>query len=479
MNDDQRADVRDAARYLQDVRPIDPEEIYEYVEGRPHPAAVSEVLRESAVDLGLLEREGGTFEPVADGPIVVESGPVHALPATHVRRLEDMLVETFGPGWPESEDGDRLRERIRVIKRRYHRGADVDYDRLTALGYAIYHLPATYAAARRELAALAADDLLPTHLRVLDVGAGVGSQALALLDLVPDDVLVEYHAIEPSAAANVLIPMLDGAGRNVHPTVHRTPIEDAPLEEVAGEGDIDLALFANVLNELAEPAAVLRRVLETAVAPDGTVLALAPADRNTAIGLRRIERRVADAGPATVYGPTLRLWPGRSPTGQCWSFDAAPDLAVPAVQRRLDESASDPEHEPGEFVNADVQYASGVLRRDDRRALDVAASRDRYAPMAGADAYVTERVDLLAVKLSHDLAGQGRPLYLIGDGSEAIDHFAVRADDASLTEPLAGADYGAILHFENVLALWNDDEGAYNVVVDDQALVEIVAERPR
>jgi len=173
------------------------------------------------------------------------------------------------------------------------------------------------------------------------------------------------------------------------------------------------------------------------------------------------------------------LWPGRSPTGQCWSFDAAPDLAVPAVQRRLDESASDPEHEPGEFVNADVQYASGVLRRDDRRALDVAASRDRYAPMAGADAYVTERVDLLAVKLSHDLAGQGRPLYLIGDGSEAIDHFAVRADDASLTEPLAGADYGAILHFENVLALWNDDEGAYNVVVDDQALVEIVAERPR
>ena len=29
--------ILDNARYLRNVRPIDPEEIYEYVDGQPHP----------------------------------------------------------------------------------------------------------------------------------------------------------------------------------------------------------------------------------------------------------------------------------------------------------------------------------------------------------------------------------------------------------------------------------------------------------
>jgi len=364
MNDDQRADVRDSARYLRNVRPIDPEEIYEYVEDTPHPAAVREVLRESAVELGLVERADGTFEPVDEGPIAVEVEDVDCLPEEHARRLEDLLIEEFGPGWPEGETGQELRDRIRTIKRRYHRGADVDYDRLTALGYAIYHLPATYAAARREIAAIAADGHLPKHLRVIDVGAGVGGPALALVDLVPDDVLLEYHAIEPSPAADVLGSMLHGAGRNVHPTVHRAPIEDVPLEDIAGSDGIDLAITANVLNELVDPAEALDRVLD-ALAADGTALALAPADRNTAIGLRETERAVADDGPATVYAPTLRLWPGKRPGSTCWSFDVGSDLVVPAFQRRLDEAATDADGQTG----VESQMALAQLERvtDDLR----------------------------------------------------------------------------------------------------------------
>jgi SAM-dependent methyltransferase len=474
MNDEQRATVRDTARYLHNVRPIDPGEIHEYVEGEPHPAAVREVLRENAVELGLIERSDGTFTPVEAHTIDVDAADVPALPEGHERRLEECLVDAFGPGWPESDDGDRLRDRVRTIKRRYHRGAPVDYDHLTVLGYAIYHLPGTFAAAHRELAALAADGLLSTHLRVLDVGAGVGGQALALFDLLPEDALVEYHAIEPSAAAEVLEAMLAGVGPNVHPTIHRTPIERADLRGLAGEEGVDLAILANVLNEIDEPAATLSRVLAQ-LAPDGTALAIAPADRTTATGLRRVERAVVDEGPAGVYAPPLRLWPGRSPSGTCWSFDVGPDIDVPAVQRRLEEAAAGANHESGEFVNADVQYAYTVLRRDDRRRTDVTATRDRYAPMAEAETYVTDRINLLAVKLSHDLSESGHPLYLIGDGSEAVDHFAVRTDGSSLTDPVASAEYGAVLHFENVLVLWNDDEEAYNVVLDEQSIVEPVA----
>src|SRR5699024_10492873 len=66
MNDAQREAIRANASYLREVRPVDPEEIFEYVEGQPHPAVVREELREMAIDLGLRERDDGTFVPVSD-----------------------------------------------------------------------------------------------------------------------------------------------------------------------------------------------------------------------------------------------------------------------------------------------------------------------------------------------------------------------------------------------------------------------------
>jgi hypothetical protein len=94
--------------------------------------------------------------------------------------------------------------------------------------------------------------------------------------------------------------------------------------------------------------------------------------------------------------------------------------------------------------------------------------------MADAESFVTERVDLSCVKLSHNLSGAGNPLYLVGDGSERVDHFAVLARESGLNRALATADYGAPLRFENALVLWNDDEGAYNVVVDGETVVDRV-----
>jgi hypothetical protein len=61
----------------------------------------------------------------------------------------------------------------------------------------------------------------------------------------------------------------------------------------------------------------------------GTVLALAPADRQTATQLRTVERTLEGTADATVYAPTVRLWPNYQPQGECWSFDRKPDLAVP------------------------------------------------------------------------------------------------------------------------------------------------------
>jgi len=465
MTPRQREAIRENAKYLRQVRPIDPEEIHEYVEGQPHPAAVRQILREEALELGLVEREDGTFEPVSGEPVEGVPGTVEQFPDRYARRLEDRLVERYGPDWLAGGSGDDLREAIRGLKQGYLAGDDVDYGETAALGYAIYHLPDYYAAVQYALGDLVEHGLLSRELRVVDVGAGVGGPALGVAGYLPDDALLEYHAIEPSAAADVLGALLEETGRNVHATIHRE------RAQAVAPPDCDLLLFGNVLSELEDPVGVVRRYAE-ALADDGTLLLLAPADLETSTGLREVERSLTGAG-LTVYSPTVRLWPGEEPRDRCWSFDVRQDLAVPAFQRRLDDAAAG----DGEFVNVDVQFSYALLRPDGTRRIAFDPDRARFARMAETDGHVTERIDLAAVKLSHDLAtgGEGaNPLFLIGDGSQAVDHYAVLTRETALNEDLTEAGYGDLLLFESVLVLWNDDEGAFNLVVDEETVVDRV-----
>jgi hypothetical protein len=464
MTPEQREEIRENAKYLRQVRPIDPEEIHEYVGGQPHPAAVRQVLREEALDLRLIERGDGRFEPVPEKPVREPVGTVERFPERYARRLGELLVEHYGPDWPTGASGSDLRDAIRRLKEEYFEGADVSYGETAALGYAIYHLPDYYAAVQYVLDELVEHGLLSRDLRVVDVGAGVGGPALGLADYLPDDALLEYHAIEPSPAADVLEALLEETGRNVHTTIHR---------ERAGAVDppeADLLLFGNVLSELEEPLAIVRRYAE-ALAADGSVLLLTPADLETSTGLREIERSLA-GDSLGVYGPTVRLWPGETPADRCWSFDVRPDLEVPAFQRRLDDAAAG----DGEFVNADVQFSYALLRPDGTRKIAFDPDPGRFARMAETNQHVTERIDLAAVKLSHDLADgeRGNPLFLIHDGSQAVDHYAVLTRETVLNGDLRDAEYGDLLLFESALVLWNDDEKAYNLVVDEETVVDQV-----
>jgi SAM-dependent methyltransferase len=475
MNADRREQVRSNALYLRDVRPVDPDEIAEYVEGRPHPAVVRQLLREEAFSLGLVERDDGTFEPVSEEPIQSDFRGVESFPEEYGRKLEDLLVAEFGAGWPDDESGEKLRETIRGLKEDYFAQNPVEYDYGVALGYAIYHLPDYYAVVQYVLAELAERGLLPRKLRVLDVGAGVGGPALGLHDFLPDDALVEYHAAEPGDTADVLAAMLEETRRNFHATVHRTT-----AEAFESEGEYDLVLFANVLNELDDPEAVVRKYLDF-LAPDGSLVAIAPADKNASTGLREIERSVADR--TTVYSPTLRLWPGEEPSDRGWSFDVKPDLDVPAFQRRLDEGARLDDEDgadgnrpggDGEFVNVDVQFSHVVLRTDGARRREFTADLARSAKMTKMERHVTERVSLVAVKLSRSLSeGETRNyVFKVGDGSERVGHFAVLTNETSLNRALRDAEYGSLLSFEDALVLWNEDEGAYNLVVDEKTVVD-------
>jgi len=285
----------------------------------------------------------------------------------------------------------------------------------------------------------------------------------------------------------VLDRLLDETGRNFRSTIHEetaesflglaggaTGIDAAAADAVPAE--FDLVVFGNVLSELDDPVAVVEAALAR-LADDGSVAAFAPADRNTAMGLREVERAVAtpETGVA-AYSPALRLWPDAAPSDGGWSFDVADDLEVPPFQRRLDEAADRGSgDEPGEFVNVDVQFAYAILRPDGRRRVEARASADRCARMADSESHVTDRVNHLAVKLSHDLSDGDNALYRVGDGSQTVDHYLVCTRETVLNDDLRAADYGAVVFVENGLVLWNDDEGAYNVVVDDETVVDLAA----
>lgn len=490
-----REAVRSNAKYLRNVRPIDPEEICEYIEGVPHPAIVRQTLREQAFELGLFEQADGTFVPAETGPVPdPEWGPT-TLPERWSMALEDLLVERYGPDWHRGESGEALREAIRRLKTDYYYENDVEYDERAALGYAIYHLSDYYATVGYVLSDLVERGALPRRLRVLDVGAGVGGPVLGLHDYLPDDSLVSYQAVEPSPAADVLERLLEESRPNFQTRIHRTTAEEfepskhavgvdwsdrdggeneesiASTPERASSAGFDLILFANVLSELADPVAVVDRYLG-ALAPGGSLVAIAPADLNTSTGLRDVERAIATPdSDVTVYSPTLRLWPGASPSDRGWSFDRGRDIEPPGFQRRLASGADDPET----FTNETVKFSHSILRTDGLRRYEITPDPGRYARMADTERHVTNRIDLLTVKLSNDLSADGNPLFKVGDGSEAVEHYAVLTRSSVLNRALPEADYGSVLSFENVLALWNDDEAAYNLVVDDETIVDIVA----
>ena len=462
-----REAVRDTAKYLRQVRPIDPAEIQAYVPGQPDPRTIRQVLREQAMALGLAEGADGLFRPAATGPFQPEFEGVTALPERYETRVTDLLVDRYGPEWYRGETGQAIRDRIDRLKADYFDGRSVRYDMDVALAYAIYHLADYYATTQYIVAELAQDGLVPSQARVLDVGAGVGGPALGLIDLfdvdrAPDEhPILEYHAVEPSAAADVLEAVLGDGPRNVTKRVHRQS-----AEEFDPGGGYDLIFFNNVLSELDTPVETAARYLD-AIEDSGSLVLVAPADRTTSIQLREIERELEARG-TTVYGPTVRLWPNDRPTDTCWSFDQRSDIEVPSVQELLSREAE----RPASVQNTSVKYSYSVLRRDDTRRYDVALDQSNVAKLADMETHVGSRIDLVVAKLSQNLSEGGHPLFKISDGSESSSHFAVLVNETELNRDLRTGAYGDLLQITNGLALYNDDKEAYNIVVDEETMVD-------
>ena len=167
----------------------------------------------------------------------------------------------------------------------------------------------------------------------------------------------------------------------------------------------------------------------------------------------------------TLFGMTSALFvTGAGP----WSFDERPEIAFPSFQERL----SAPADRPDEFQHTTVKYSYSFLRTDGKRRFAVDATDWPVTKLGESEAHVTDRLDVLVAKLSRDLSDDGHPVFTVSDGSERERHFAVLVNETSLNRPLREANYGDLLFVERALVLWNDDQDAVNLVVDEETVVD-------
>ena len=460
MEDNLKKEILSNVKYLKSIRPFSPKEIGGYISKEIDAEEIRSLILENAFKIGIIENTDGSFSLPGEDPIISKDAPIRKFPQEHVKILESMLENKYGDEWFKGESGKEIRERIRKIKNKYYCREEVSYDEDNAFAYAIYHLPGYYAAMQYILNNLSEKHIIGRKLRVLDVGAGVGGPALGFIDYIPQDVLLEYNAVEPSESKIILEELLRKSGENVHINIYQKT-----AEEFEPDGIYDIILFANVISELKDPVSVVRKYSEF-VAKTGSMILIAPADKNTAIELRNVERKLSEK--MNIYFPDICLWTGKKSRGKNWSFEVMPELEIPSFQEKIDKEGE----RTGEFLNIDVQVAYSILRWDQKTKFEHVFDVSRVMPLSDSHTQVTKRVDVIAVKLSHDLSEGKNALFLIGDGSEKIDHYIVVVKKTLENRSVFEASYGEIILIKMALVLWNEDENACNLVIDGQTTIE-------
>jgi len=129
------------------------------------------------------------------------------------------------------------------------------------------------------------------------------------------------------------------------------------------QGPFDLIMLANSLNELfcsaADPLAARVKLLEallTALAPDGTLMIVEPALRETTRALHHVRDRLMAEGLATVYSPCLHERPCPALAREDdWCHEER-SWASPAVVQEIDRAVG--------FIKDALKFSYLLLRKD-------------------------------------------------------------------------------------------------------------------
>lgn len=158
------------------------------------------------------------------------------------------------------------------------------------------------------LAELAGRGALPARrpLRVVDLGAGCGAMSLGLVAALAGEpgASLEVLAIDrdPGALAIAAAAIRDLAARSGVPAAVTTRTADAAAAPL---GEAELVVMGSLLNELPDPRSIVDRALR-AITPDGAVIVIEPALRETSRALHQLRDAVLERGAGHVFAPCTR-----------------------------------------------------------------------------------------------------------------------------------------------------------------------------
>ncbi len=299
--------------------------------------------------------------------------------------LQRVLTDRLGLEGLPGRDPDRFQALCRSVgelsrlftKGRAERQRGYLDDEALRAGYLAYFFPVNLAKVQALLDEMPPEALCRPEdrpLRVLDVGSGSGTGALAVLDWMTQR---SRRSVEVTAVDQALPALREAAqlwrayekASGCPPAefkhIHVNLEQAGSLEACKSEGPFDLIVMANVLNELWRGAgdpigsreAFVRGLLDLMV-PHGSLVLVEPALRETAREFHQVRDRLLEAGTCTVYSPCLHENP-------CPALVKADDWCheertwtPPAIVSAIDKQVG--------FIKDALKFSYVILRRDGR-----------------------------------------------------------------------------------------------------------------
>lgn len=252
-----------------------------------------------------------------------------------------------------------------------------------AAAYRSYFLPVNLSKIQVLLDELPSDSCTGAPDRpmaVLDLGCGPGTGSVALLDWLWHRSPERVPSLSMLAADTSLAPLQDckrlwdaycqeigiaNAGLRCLTGNLEHPLKGDLGKQIVRGGPYDLIILANCLNELcaaatdppAERAAVVTQLLPF-LAPQGTIMIVEPALRQTARALHQVRNHLLKQGLCTVYSPCLH-------EGACPALDHPDDWCHEERPWETPPAIAAIDHEVG-FIKDALKFAYLLLRTDGR-----------------------------------------------------------------------------------------------------------------
>ncbi|HEY7531783.1 MAG TPA: small ribosomal subunit Rsm22 family protein [Nitrospiraceae bacterium] len=295
--------------------------------------------------------------------------------------LLSRILDGIEPKRPDIETARAVAELSRLFTReRDALGKDYLNDPALAAAYRTYFFPVNLSKIQVLLEELPEDWQRPEDgtLRVLDLGTGPGTGALAVLDWLKQhdpDSLKELTVVAVDDSTEALSEArrlwtdysiksgLSDASLLLYEGDLARPADHGWRDHVARGGPYDLIILANCLNELfgeaADPISRRFELMKTLLAfltPHGTIMIVEPALRQVSRELHRVRDRMLEHKLCTVYSPCLHEQPCPALVHpDDWCHEERP-WEPPASIQQIDEKVG--------FIKDALKFSYLLLRKD-------------------------------------------------------------------------------------------------------------------